>query len=1076
MLCLSFLMRCPNTRRYAGQAPVSSSVYLVSGRGSAFTIPAGTLSAGHTYTVMLVGMQAGSPPGTLKRTFTLGRSDLVAMIAGGSRLVSRSSVISLDASESHDPDSRASPDAAMQFRWLCALDDGSMCRTSSSGSPPLTIEKASKVSVNVGSIDFGSSTTVTFTVVVTKDTRSSTTSMMYDVAAAGVQVLDVGVGLSYLAEAARSVPVMADGSYKVCPGSDILLADSTVASSRRAGEMYMWSVTGPGIAAEGANAVVDAVAYPFGFEKNSMMLDLFAARALFQAGGNYVLRLTVTSGGGVTGQAQLFLTANLPPSPGVCVTSPSAGTVLNESITVSCSNWIDDDLPLEYSFYTALGDTPPSISSKSYSASHSMQSGSPGTYYRWAVVYDSLGSSTTTSKTAVTIQDIAVGGRRQESVETARAGKMDDVCSGLASLGETSQLLGISDSVSSGFDTARRASSAAYRMRVRRMLLAKVGAGSEGAVTKKSASALLASTTSLSSNPEDLKPNGAENQFSSAAAAMQAAKLLAESTNKLTALEMRVNGNYEKITSTCESLLSTTDVANPLTKDIILMSTLATFNAALSNYTSSMLDSEAHLKTRTDRFTSVLYRKPLWSGTENVDIVLGSPVKIDLDANPPDNSRASTDGVGIIGMWVRDIWRQGELQVISQGVTGAFALLNKNQDMFAAAPPVPVASRRRSETLSSGVAVGGAESRGQKPDRRAAGSCTSPSGSCVTVSILVNLGIAPYFLTGEQYFNESIIHCKRWDGNTWSASGCSASSRGYINVSGSASVTVDCTCKQNGFVVVTREPIFIPWVPPSQLGPMTVPVVVMYANYQTLYYIGFTGLATLIACSAGYYILLHRYLENNFPVVYDKKMRSMSIWLWTDGSQGFEQKVFCTRTASGDVEVLERVEESLVSVTQKDDYTIDINQTSSVPSMMRQANLTAGDSFRSARGDPNLQSIFKEEEASALMSQEGRKGWYGGRRESLAGERRRKSLVFASASARKFSEQLLEENDRLSTLRRHSKTTVDVTELDPDLQCESQLFAIMRDPNALSNRNLKSSKSAANIFEDDEHVSDSLRD
>jgi len=54
--------------------------------------------------------------------------------------------------------------------------------------------------------------------------------------------------------------------------------------------------------------------------------------------------------GGSSGQASVDKIVNVKPIPGSCTVSPQSGIALNTSFTIKCQNWVDDDLPLTYTY------------------------------------------------------------------------------------------------------------------------------------------------------------------------------------------------------------------------------------------------------------------------------------------------------------------------------------------------------------------------------------------------------------------------------------------------------------------------------------------------------------------------------------------------------------------------------------------------------------------------------------------------------------------------------------------------------------------------------------------------------
>ena len=74
-------------------------------------------------------------------------------------------------------------------------------------------------------------------------------------------------------------------------------------------------------------------------------------------GGSYVFSLSVTDHAtGATGSAQAKVSINLPPSAGTLRVSPAVGA-FGDAFTITASDFLDDDLPLQYYFSSLEVDT-----------------------------------------------------------------------------------------------------------------------------------------------------------------------------------------------------------------------------------------------------------------------------------------------------------------------------------------------------------------------------------------------------------------------------------------------------------------------------------------------------------------------------------------------------------------------------------------------------------------------------------------------------------------------------------------------------------------------------------------------
>ena len=126
---------------------------------------------------------------TVSADVVVGRSALVALIAGGDRIVGKSEgTLELDAGSSYDPDV---PNAPLgEYRWACAVVEGSM---TSCGDE---IESLADSAITQQLTEFSAPGRYMFTVTTLKDTRNASASVVIEVSSdtvptVGIAALDL---------------------------------------------------------------------------------------------------------------------------------------------------------------------------------------------------------------------------------------------------------------------------------------------------------------------------------------------------------------------------------------------------------------------------------------------------------------------------------------------------------------------------------------------------------------------------------------------------------------------------------------------------------------------------------------------------------------------------------------------------------------------------------------------------------------------------------------------------------------------------------------------------------------------
>jgi hypothetical protein len=211
-------------------------------------------------------------------------------------------------------------------------------------------------------------------------------------------------------------------------------------------------------------------------------------------GKQYSVKLKLSDRfGTVLGLSGLVVVLNDPPSGGGCLVTPSTGVELEDIFTVQCSQWMDEDLPLSYMFGFDAPDIPPSIfppvkAPAQLSDSYSMKLPGGRIQIRCTIL-DAFQCSGAPFTIALDVSPASPGENVLNDLDkmTESASKLGDasnlVQSTDASAGQCGDLLS-GGGRRWGAHRHLLASSAAYRMRMRRMLLKKMSVRSTRAYVR----------------------------------------------------------------------------------------------------------------------------------------------------------------------------------------------------------------------------------------------------------------------------------------------------------------------------------------------------------------------------------------------------------------------------------------------------------------------------------------------------------------------------------------------------------------------------------------------------------------
>lgn len=317
----------------------------------------------------------------------------------------------------------------------------------------------------------------------------------------------------------------------VVAGGDPNLTVELVAQSRAivvvkhmgaAATGYAWGLGGSGyLGGSTGPASQDA---PAGFTGAYFILNMASGglRALFAPGGRYTVTLAVNGKPGPS----LELSAPSVPTGGSCITAPLVATEMVDEIVCTCSGWSSDELPISYSVRVTGGEW----------SSPSFRGNMPllllaGTFEISGRATDAAGGDAVSP--GVTVQVIPMpekpsGGGNSSGLGSGSSAldSLEGVLGQMSGTGNVGGLLTAGVMISQGLETAagdppaagggnrssgRRllGSSAAYRMRTRRMLL-KAMSGASGASSGRLASSSMGAIGGLTRVPSEVDPSGAE--------------------------------------------------------------------------------------------------------------------------------------------------------------------------------------------------------------------------------------------------------------------------------------------------------------------------------------------------------------------------------------------------------------------------------------------------------------------------------------------------------------------------------------------------------------------------------------
>ncbi|TYZ58586.1 hypothetical protein PybrP1_011415, partial [[Pythium] brassicae (nom. inval.)] len=288
-------------------------------------LPAQTLRVGVQYVFQIFVAMANNAKvnNTASVEVTVLPSSVAAVINGGDRTYGSENNLVLDASKSVDPDDTKNL-APFAFSWRCTQKSSATgsfdtsCVTVDSNALTLTPQAQTTIVANT----LSPNQYYNFTVTATKDSRSSSASIVY--------FLKTG--------SPPSVTIESLASLKVNVNDRVVLKGVVI--SKLPVNRTEWSILGLSRAEQSAIFAVPAA------DRRTMVLK----ESSLTPGVAYQLQLYAQDTVGQNSTALVTVAVNAPPTSGQLSVTPRRGYSLEDKFACVASNWVDEDSPLKYTY------------------------------------------------------------------------------------------------------------------------------------------------------------------------------------------------------------------------------------------------------------------------------------------------------------------------------------------------------------------------------------------------------------------------------------------------------------------------------------------------------------------------------------------------------------------------------------------------------------------------------------------------------------------------------------------------------------------------------------------------------
>lgn len=313
-------------------------------QASIFLLAPNVLAVGSYYSITLsVFDTVASTVGTASVEVYVQPSDIVAVISGGAlRGVSTATPITLSAESSYDQDKIgvSGSNAGLSFSWSCStiapvLLDSCLLRLSGTSSGAIVVSVPERTLSN---------TSVQITVSVTDRTRIAQASVTVFVQMPSLPLVSLIASTSLASKVNPSSTVSLQGSVSMIGPSYCFWtsSDSTIDLSQDALTPYvaLFNVSRP------SSSLFSMLLSP------NVLLPRHQYSFILSCGAGLMLSVGDVSSG------QISFVTNGPPLPGKFGVSPDSGSALSDLFQFSASQWVDEDLPITYSFgfFSTSGD------------------------------------------------------------------------------------------------------------------------------------------------------------------------------------------------------------------------------------------------------------------------------------------------------------------------------------------------------------------------------------------------------------------------------------------------------------------------------------------------------------------------------------------------------------------------------------------------------------------------------------------------------------------------------------------------------------------------------------------------
>ena len=571
---------------------------ILSGDGPFFEAKTTELVAGNQYTCTLSGFTVQGDILTTQVPFIVGYAGTKAKIEGGNRTISITDDVVLNASSSEDLDTcegvvknQSCSSYPLIFQWSCYLC-GSPCRTVN-GSLVLLPSLPAFV-YNFQHLDFSVCNVIQVRVQVSSGLQTDITSVF----------LNITTGLSPGAQ----IQVVSEDTFMI----------SLKGSCKTSCSEYQWSIyDSNGNLLAGNQWEAENPSLPAGLNTESLVVY----RSFFSP-GTYRIELSAITGS-ISGRATKSLYISFPPTGGQCTVLPTTGAALIDTFTCSCQYWISSARPLFYVFAIHPSSQSSQVSSSAPSSLTSYSFSLPaGGYVVYAEIIDSDGNMAVSGRTNIQVVQAPVV-VNSSSLSGSEFADVSKVLDDMNSLGSVSQILQLSSSFASSLETgeaAKRrllASSLAYRMRVRTMLLRSMAKGPvKTSMNQRTATSALSTSLKLNNQPSEID----------LAAFSDSSQVIESCASHLRASDLR-QGMFVTLFATENNRIEVSKRYNKTMRDVTMLSVLNVLLKTCEVYLSSMVSSEkpmslssVNMKVHTFRLRSDLKQYNFTTWTYSFDL------------------------------------------------------------------------------------------------------------------------------------------------------------------------------------------------------------------------------------------------------------------------------------------------------------------------------------------------------------------------------------------------------------------------------------------------------------------------